>query len=482
MNRFQKIISLGLLTAAFATPSFSASVVPPADITSAQEIVAIGHSSPLYKAQNTDKIAFKSITSNDGTNFDNAQFGTLTISAPRYVFVDSSNQINLTLGTATNGGSVTTWESYRSGAIAATYNATTTIDVTQTLSNGAAATTKILKLTFAKTGTPPDITRTQITNFLRGLTTITYAANTAGTTLVGAPALPAGWAARAYLDNGSGTAILATLEPLECTFTQSITPAGGTALTFTGAMTGMYDSSWNVATNSTATKDLTLVTTSGAVLTWTLALRNLVRDRGIASAVVEAFATPPSKRINTTSGGLANALANGVSENRALLVASPSTDEHSIQNTLALKLIQNAGFAAGDFTSTILTSDFGAVALTPSNIQDLTWRADGTKIIANGRVGTSGALKDFVCDVGAFGTAQVDSTNNSVLQFTAKDNHSFWIKAFVANGGGNAIDGTVGGAIPGASDNSVLAILASDTFSAFTAINKLSLDEMIDAL
>lgn len=442
MKSLSKALYLIGLPLGLTMPSaiFASSPDTLAEMTLAEELSTRNVISPLYKPAAADAFYIQDVQTSVASQLDNAYLGTVTQTSSKLWGTDGSNDLYLNL--LNSGG--TGWENYVLPSLSASYNATTTINVTQTLNDGVSATTKIFKLILtAPSGTPPAVTKAALIAYLRASTTSTIAASTSGTTIAATGAtLPTGWTLKGWLDNGSGTALAATIAPTDVVLSVPITPApiNGTnqsAITFTTSVLNLH--SWNVTTGSTTTQDVIFTSPTGSYIYLKALPGKLVRTSNIAASLLAGLNTLPSKRISQANKSFVSSVASAATNVRALLTATPGSNSmEKIINTIVGNAISAANTDDTDMNTYgtrvgAATHYYGFVALTPSDITGVSWSTNGSQVIATGVVG-SGKAKDFKADLSGLANKLIPDTGNSnanaVIQFTADDGSAFWMKSF----------------------------------------------------
>ncbi|MBX9696669.1 MAG: hypothetical protein K2X53_01135 [Alphaproteobacteria bacterium] len=438
MRTFGKVLSLGLLLTSAITWSDSAYASTLPVTTLDQELSDAPKSGKFYKPLAADVASVKSMSSLLGTTqYDNAYLGTATMTAPVYFGVDAGSLINV--NTSISG----VLESYQSAIIPSSSSATFTHNVTQTLADGVGTTTKILKIIFTAPASPPALTRATITNFLNACAISSLAASSSTpTTLTSTSALATGWTAKAWLDNGSGTAVAMTLDPVACTMSLPVTVNGSsTATTFTTSFPVGYLTGFNVATNSTTTKDISFAS-GGDNLTLTVKPGPMTRTAGTATTLLGVLNTglPSSRRIGSQSLGLfLNNLDAGINTSRSLLTSSPNTDLQGEYNKIASAAITHANWDSADFQAvgtSLVTNKHGFIALTSADVTVSSVTADGEYIVINGKIGAGGETRKFKSPLlSTFATDGVMKVGtNERLDFTSPENDLIAYKAFDATG------------------------------------------------
>lgn len=368
-----------------------------------------------------------------------------------------------------------TWKTFSVGSLPSSWSATTTLTLPETVRDGASGpgTPYSLALILTKAGAVADLTQAALKAFLEKSPTKTFAASNAGTALAGVPALPAGWTAKAYVADGASAAVAASLDPIGITLNMPVTPTVGSAITFSATLANLH--TWNLATNSTTTRKATFVTAAGHLIKFDVLPGPFLRTTGssIVAGLITALTASP-KRLNHTQPSFCNSLPSAVAKLLAIFNTSAPNNLLEGFNTLAASLIGSASFAIGDFTAKADTNKMGLVALTAANITSVTWETEGTKLIANGKIG-SGALKDFTCDL--VGKTVVKAGTNEVLTFTAPDGDAFFVKCVDATG----YDTSANADVAAADQDEMLALVLRGKLASVTTINNLKLIPMSTA-
>ena len=464
------VLSLSVFISSVNTASSSTAITETLeDITG-----AIRQISPVYQPKDTDGLSLVEIAGSTGTELDNATSTNATSIATSYKLwtVDSSNQLIALIST---GGA---WRTLQSSALAASWNATGTVVLTESVRDGAASPaspyTLTITLTKAATGTPADLERDRLISFLEGSrTSILNLATAGGTTLVGTPALTPGWTARALLaDGASATVTPATLDPIALTMNVSVTPQEGSNIPFSATVSDLHE--WNILTSSTTVTEEVLLTAIGSrYIKFNAYPAVFARTTSIGNALLDAFNAMP-KRFNQSGASYLNTLPDSLSGVLALLDSTPPVNLKAGFNGMAKDAVEAAGFVIGDFTTTADTDKLGVVALASADITAVTWTTEGSILKAIGTIGT-GRAKEFTCDLNNIEV--VDSTTNSVLEFTSKDGDAFWVKCVDATGYDTSADTSVAPA----DRDSLLALQLAGILSSVTTITSSNLKALLTA-
>lgn len=392
--------------------------------TEAQITSVIGGLKPIYEYKATDALRINEIIGSSDTELDFARLATPAIAATTdsYFELNASNELFLI---AAVGGAVRTFKV----TVPATFSATGPLDAPEVTRDGAASPSSpyTFKMTLTKTGVVADLTRAAFYASLSKATTKTFAASATGTPIVSNPILPSGWALKAYMEDGASTATAVTLDPIAANLNLSVTPASGTALSYTAAFTSLYN--WNIAPNST-TKKTVLFTTPGRILKFDLYPGTFPRTAGPLTNLIAAMTAMPT-RINQTNLSYVPLLPDAKTHLLGLYDASAPSSDKEGKNILAEKIIGSDNFVSAKFTTTADTGKIGLVALGATNITNVTWTVAGTIITAKGTVGT-GAPKNYTCDLSGIEVAKTGT--NDLLRFSSADGEAFWMKVDDATG------------------------------------------------
>lgn len=471
MKSFTRILFLATAVSGLALSSNSAwSAQNPALTTSvslAQELSAVGSISPAYKYQSTDPFQLTGLSSSP--DLDNSYMGaaTLLASSDIYWYMDSSNYL---YATASMGGA---WKTYKA-TLSASYSATATVTLDEAISDGSAvgSPTRHLNIILTATGTPSALTQSALVAFLRGSTIKALAANSTGTALTSSSALTTGWTAKAYADN-SGTAEAITLDPIDLTIALANTSSSGAGQAFTASISNIH--TWNLATGSTTSKPLVFTASGGRYLTFNTYPGLYARTSGIASSLMTSLTNISPKRINQSAITPLNTLPSAVSEVSGLLASSPSGNVRSMLNTTAGKAIAGAYFTVADFTTKVSSNKYGLVAMTADDLASVTWTTSGSVITANAKVGSTGVLKNFTCDLS--GLNVIKSTTNPVHRFSSTDGEAFWVKSFDTTG----LDTSAVTTVSASDQDALLALQLQSILSAATTVAHMDLDSIVVA-
>jgi hypothetical protein len=392
--------------------------------TEAQVTSVIGALKPVYEYKATDAIRLKEITGISDTELDFARLGTPTIAAgtDSYFEVSAANELYLI---ASVGGAVRHFKV----AVPATFSATGNLDVPEVNRDGdsSPASPYTFKITLTKTGAVADLTRAALTASLSKATTKTFAASAAGTVIASNPALPAGWAAKAYLEDGASTATAVTLDPVAANLTLAVTPVGSAALTYTAAFSSLYN--WNIAPNS-ATKKTAFFTGVGRAIKFDVLPGKFPRTAGPLTNLIAALVAMPT-RINQTTLSYVPLLTDANTHLLGTYDASAPASIKEGNNLVAQAILGSDNFVSAKFTTTADSGKIGLLALGATNITSVTWTVVGTVITATGTIGT-GAPKDFTCDLSGIEVAKTGT--NDLLRFSSADGDAFWLKVDDATG------------------------------------------------
>lgn len=393
---------------------------------------AISKISPYYKVTTSDTSLYEEIDTTGVTNALNLySLGTFAQTTAADVLWELDSNNDLYAHTATGNA----WRTFKAASVAASWNASSTVTLAETVRDGAAGpgSPYSLVLTLTKTGTPADLTRAILAAFLAKSTTKTLAASAASPTqLVGSAtaALTTGWTAKAHLLDGSAAAVAATLAPVSATITVGITPPGSTtAVTYTSIIPSLY--SWNVTAVATTTKSISFTSASNS---YQIKFKNIpgpfARTADIATGLVTSLNAMP-KRIYQAGKSFLNSLPNSVTDLLGIFDTVAPNNLKDGLNLLAKQAVSGASFAIGDFTTTADTNKIGLAAFTSANLASVTWSNSDRVLIANAKIGT-GPLKDFKWD--GTGIQTVKTGTNEVLEFKSDDGDTILFKVFDATG------------------------------------------------
>jgi hypothetical protein len=429
------MLSTSILFSA-ANPSLATTAVTE----SPAELEAVGKISPVYRLDAAATILPREIAGATATELNNALRGdaaTAITTHSRWT-VDASDRLYALVST---GGA---WRTLRSAALAASWNASDTVVLTEITRDGtsgpASPYTLTITLTKATTGTPADLLRDPLVTFLKRSTTSALTVGTAGgTILAGTPALTTGWAARALLADGAAAPVLpATLDPIAMTMTVNVTPQVGTAIPFSATVSELQG--LNVLPSDITEKREIFLTAPGSrSMKFDVYPATLPRDVSVSAALINAFNATP-RRLNQTDNSFLNPLPTALSDVLALMDSTPPANIKAGLNGMAKAAVSGAGFVIGDFTTTADTNKLGLVALASDDITSVTWTAEGSILKAIGTIGT-GRAKEFTCDLSTIEV--VDSSTNSVLEFVSVDGDAFWVKCVDATGYDTSADTSV---------------------------------------
>jgi hypothetical protein len=452
------MLSTSILFSA-ANPSLATTAVTE----SPAELDAVGKISPVFRLKAADIILPLEIAGATATELNNAlraDAATAITTHSRWT-VDASDQLYALVST---GGA---WRTLRSTALAASWNATSTVTLTEIIRDGATSPTSpytlTLTLTKAATGTPADLPMDTLVTFLRRSTTSALTLGTAGgTILTGTPALTTGWVARALLADGAAASVLpAALDPIAMTMTVNVTPQVGTAIPFSATVSELQG--LNVLPSATTEKREIFLTAPGSrSMKFEVYPATLPRDVSVSAALINAFNATP-RRLNQTYNSFLNPLPTALSDVLALMDSTPPANIKAGLNGMAKAAVSGAGFVIGDFTTTADTGNLGLVALASDDITSVTWTAEGSILKATGTIGT-GRAKEFTCDLNNIEV--VNSSTNQVLEFVSADGDAFWVKCVDATGYDTSAEASV---TPGDRD-ALLALQLASLLSPVTTI------------
>ncbi len=434
---FIRRLSLSLLTAGAFLAEANASNLQVAQITPTEEIDAITYISGPRKRLTTDPVVIKDVNASTSTFYDKASIGTasmLTTSKPQYFRDDGNGNVFAAL---TNG---TNWETY-SGAIASSYSTSGTVNITQTLSDGVSATTKILKinLTKATTGTIANLTQANLIAYLEGLTSASLLTTTGGTQLTGFVTPTTGWTIKLALDNGSGTLLASTLSPVSSALSLPITPYGSNTAHNFNINLSLLDT-YNVATNATTGFDLTLFgTTNSDNITLTCFPAKLDRTKDIPTSILSMLNNSiPSKYFSQTHSEFYPSLYNAIVDlrnSKKTTVGNLSLKDMSnldLINASNSTALTSARMKTTYSWTSVINDDYAFVSTALSDLSSVTWRVNGPQIIATATVGTD-APKDFIFDtstMSALGFTTGKWLPGQAILFKSTDGDSIIAKMF----------------------------------------------------
>lgn len=383
------------------------------------------------------------------TNMDGAVIGAATVvanSAPAFQLYG----VDLWASALFNSG----LSSYKAASLTATWNATTTLALTEQTRDGASAAGSAgsMILTITKTGSPSDLTQARLLTFLRNLTTVTSSWSTLtgnGVTLAATTGntLPTGWAIAGIVKDDTPTAMAAVLNPVETTFAWAITDNAGNSTSYQAAMTNLIAANTNV----TSTVLSTVFTAPSKSITFAIAPTNLtsMSTLGAQTAILNALngltgrimAAPTS---GPNSGAITLYPANPaevltILNNRLETTTTDATYHTFAANALAR--VQDAAFVVGSFSTTADTNKYGLVSIDGA-ISSASWSVDDSIIKLTGTIGT-GVPEVFSFDMSTLGAATFNSATNQVIQLTSPTTgHVVLMKCFDATGLDSSPDNT----------------------------------------
>lgn len=416
----------------FLNSSFAAVTETESDI-----VGSIGKIDPVYRYAATDGVRLTELSGTSSTELDNASIGTASMTTGTGIYweLDSSNNLRAHASLAN------AWRTFKLASVTSSWNATTTLSLAEDVRDGSSGpgspyALKII-LTKASTGSPADLTRAVLASFLAKSTTKAFTASSSGTALTSSSALTTGWTAKAYAEDGSAAAVAVTLDPVSLGIGVNVTPLGGTAVSFTTAVSSLYD--WNVATNATTAKDVNFNAASGRTMKMKLYPGTFVHTAGISDGLLAAINAMPA-RVSQTNKSYLGGLASSLDSVLALFDSSAPASLKTGFNVLAKAAVASSNTAIGDFTTTADTNKFGLVTLGGTNLTSVTWSANNKSLVATGKYG-SGAAKDFTVDLTSIEV--VKAGTNEVLELKSSDGDAIWIKCVDATGYDTSANTTV---------------------------------------
>ncbi|MFN9000597.1 MAG: hypothetical protein ACK5VW_00840 [Holosporales bacterium] len=424
MRRFLALAALGT---ALCSPSESFATPTVASL-QAEIDDAVTNSSPTYKYNSTDSTFIKNIDSTIANQLNNATRGTAVQAATPvaiFYYQDGSNNIR---ALSPVGGA---WRTFRGTTGSFPLTATGNFDLTEITTDGNAAggSPYILRLALTKGGTAANLTLTAFVDSLRRLPATAGTIAVAGTNLTG---LPTGWTGNATMRNGTGTAVAATLDPVECTITLPITLSGQTTATNFSAAFDKLDA-WNVTTAST-TRNRVLFSGGGAVLELETIPGRYLRTAGVVAGLLGSINGLPTK-ISQSSKSFKNSLADAMTELKAKFFITPSGVANLnagstawVDAIVAKAAFDNTKFPVG---ATYDTNKEGVIAFAGGNLTSVTWSIDDLKLIATAVVGTAPA-KEFTVDLS--GKQVHNDSTNTVITLRSSDGDAIYVKSLDATG------------------------------------------------
>lgn len=486
MTSILKSLCLGTAIALSATPAFAATTP---HITLSQEFTAISQSSNYYKRKATDVVQ---ITTINDANLDKAYTGaaSLKILSDFYWIFDGTNVFaNALCGGAWKTFSANIVSLAGAGWTTGSLASPTVVIIPETVSDGVGTGSGWSIHILLSTIGSQTLTGAALGAYLAKSTTKTL--GTTATSVASSAPLTAGWTVRLLGYNATPSAIAMTLDPETATLNWSITPnkVGATALTYSTNITNLH--TWNLAQNSTTAKTLNFsnLTGGGSAFTLNAFPGNFGRSNGsMFSAFMYKLSTFVPNRIHYSSSapGFYNPLPTAIADLQKIVLSSTSLNIQQafnaiLANSAASPLLLSSYTA---YPTTDGSNYTALVALTASNIINVTWSTNGSQIIATGQVGASGAQKQFICDVDGFtmydSTMPIASPQTRLLTFQSKDDDAFFAWSLIAHGLTGALD-TSGLSLPPASESDILASYIAGQLNAVSTIGAQSLETIFNS-
>ncbi|MBW8309438.1 MAG: hypothetical protein K0M45_07385 [Candidatus Paracaedibacteraceae bacterium] len=452
-------------------------------------ITAINSISPISTIDST-AVAISDIEAPGPNDMDGASLGTFTATASTssfWGFDNSSNPGNIYAQSYTGGA----WRTF-SATLPASWNSTTNITLQETVRDGVSSPASpyslVLTLTKATTGTPADLTNTVLASYLTKAATNSFTTS-GGTALVGT-GLTIGWTAKALLQDGSSSPIIAAtsnpvLDPIGITIGVNITPSGGTAINYSATLLNLH--TWNVATGAATLKNVLFTGAGSRSIKFQPQPGNFVRTAGISAGLITVLNNSP-RLLSQTSKTYLNNLLSAVEDVLDLMGATPPANVKTGVNIVANSKIASASFDDTAYSTTLSLTPvsvgtggrIGLIALASDDIIVSSWTVDEEVLTATGTIG-SAAAKAFTCDLSTLTTATINTTS-SVLQFSAADGTSFWLKCLAADTGATSpLDASTNTAVASTERNTLLAMQLHNILSSTTTIPHLTLDVLAGA-
>lgn len=467
---------LGLICS-LVSPSVASSSTSLA--TNSQVLDGIVKIAPSRSLVSTD-VPIEDIITPGSNDLDGASVGAFALSptdTSYWTFDSLTNPTNIYALSFVDGA----WRTFTT-SLSASWNASSNITLAETIRNGATSPTSpyslVISLTKASTGTPADLTKAVLANFL-SKSTISNLSTSGGASLSSVNALTAGWTAKALIQDGTSTAVTASsstpvLDPINVTASVTVTPAVGSPITLSASLTNLH--LWNIASGSTITKDVLFSGTGSRTITYQPKPGSFVRTSGISKGLIDALNASP-KLLNQTNKTYLNDLPTAINAILPLMATTAPSSMKVGLNTVANSRISSTSFDATAYTTGLSLTpisvgtggQLGLIALTSGNITVSSWSIDDTIIKATGQIGSASA-KDFTCDLSSLGSASFNTTS-SVLQFTAPDGDAFWLKCLTADTATPpSLDVTADTSIATALKKNFLALRLQNTLNGTTTI------------
>lgn len=403
--------------------------------TNAEIVDAINKIAPTYTLASGD-VPIEEIVAPGATEMDGARLGSFSITASTssYWSYDSATA-KITAASYVDGK----WRTFSLASLPSSWNATTTLNVLETATNGGPADGyKIsLVLTKAGTGTPADLTRDSLSAFLAKSATFTLTTS-GGTALTSTSALITGWTAKAQFENAASTPVILAasspiLDPLSVTVGVPVTVNGTTAPINYAATLSNLDS-WNVDTGTPAPKKVLFTGLGSRAIEFMVDPAQFIRTAGKVTGVVNALNASP-KMISQTAQSYSNSLPSAVGSVMSIIAPTAPSNIKAGLAEIADAKINTAAFDDAAYTALIAApltvgtgGEYGLLSLGSSDISTITWSVDGADLIANGKIGAA-AAKDFKCTLASNNI----NTAGTVLKFAAADGDTFWLKVFTVD-------------------------------------------------
>ena len=438
--------------------------------------------SPVRTPLDTDTVSITDVGGPIDTYLDGARISSPFVSVPGTFSYFDANAGNELFAQAGLGGA---WRTYKSPAMPTSWNANTSLVLTEVTRDGAAgpASPHTITLFLAKTGSAVDLLRTTLVNFLLRAVTNDFKAVALGSPIAGATGagttpLTTGWSVKLAAFDGSSAPEVITLDPFVSTVSTTITTASGVVMAASGAA-DVKD--WNVTVGSANKENINLFTSvNGNMNGYNVKFEvypgrfDRTGTNGPAKSLLLALspANIPSKIFNQSPPGFVNTITSAA-DNTLTVLKSPSySDIMTGINNIAVRCTASTSFVIGDYTTTAGT--IGLAGIDSANLSAVTWSAAGSVITATCTRGTTSGIK-YTFDVGAhteFTSGAASATNLNTMLFTAEDKHAF--VAVQTDATGIVAGSGVASVLPG-----ILALNFVNAVSATTAITSFTLDEFI---
>lgn len=433
----------------------------PALDTNANIMATINKISPVYTLTSADT-EIKEIYSTTTGELDGALVGPVTSVSPCYYSYNSTTSILTTQSYVTGA-----FRTFASAALPASWTTgTPTVTFTENLRNGSAgpASPFTLVFTITATGTPTiALTNTAFAAYLAKATTNTLT-TVGGTPIASTGTLPAGWAVKAQIFDGSAVAVVLAgqnpvLDPISTTLNVNITPANSvTPMIFSATPSNL--NTWNVAVASTTAFPLTF-TSAGRFIKYNIYPGAFSRTVGATAYGILGntinLLNSSNNYLSQTSQGYLPTLTATSTDVLSLMGVTPPSNIKAGLATIAKNKIASPLFATTSFVTNLgltqitpVTGSVGLVAATAADITSVTWGINGSVLTATGTIGSAPA-KAFSCDFSTLASGSIN-TVNSILQFSSTDGNSFFFKVFVVDtvAATSPLDGTQNANIIGA--------------------------------